>query len=58
MNKSVGATDKHKYRLIAISTTMSNELELLMHHKIDSYLYTTDIIWAQCLPQMETVLPT
>ena len=27
---------------IAISTTMSKVLELLMLHKIDSYLYTTD----------------
>ena len=41
-NKSGDATDKHNYRPIAISTTMSKVLELLMQHKIDSYLYTTD----------------
>ena len=41
-NKSVDDTDKHNYRTIAISTTMSKVLELLMLHKIDSYLYTTD----------------
>ena len=41
-NKTGDATDKHNYRPIAISTTMSNVLELLMLHKIDSYLYTTD----------------
>ena len=41
-NKSGDATDKHNYRPIAISTTMSKVLELLMLHKIDSYLYTTD----------------
>ena len=41
-NKSGDATDKHTYRPIAISTTMSKVLELLMLHKIDSYLYTTD----------------
>ena len=41
-NKSGDATDKHKYRPIAISTTMSKVLELLMLHKIDSYLCTTD----------------
>ena len=37
-NKSGDATDKHKYRPIAISTTMSKVLELLMLHNIDSYL--------------------
>ena len=41
-NKSGVATDKHNFRPIAISTTMSKVLELLMLHKIDSYLYTTD----------------
>ena len=41
-NKSRDATDKHNYRPIAISTTTSKVLELLMPHKIDSYLYTTD----------------
>ena len=41
-NKSGDATDKHNYRPIAIRTTMSKVLELLMLHKIDSYLYTTD----------------
>ena len=41
-NKSGHATDKHNYRPIAISTTMSKVLELLMLHKIDSYLFTTD----------------
>ena len=41
-NKSGDATDKHNYRPIAISTTMSKVLELLMLLKIDSYLYTTD----------------
>ena len=41
-NMSGDATDKHNYRPIAISTTMSNVLELLMLHKIDSYLYATD----------------
>ena len=40
-NKSGDATDKHNYRPIAISTTMSKVLELLMLRKIDSYLYTT-----------------
>ena len=41
-NKSGDATDKHNYRLIAISTTMSKVLELVMLHTIDSYLYTID----------------
>ena len=41
-NKSGDATDKHNYRPIAISKTMENVLELLMLHKIDSYLLTTD----------------
>ena len=43
-NKSGDATDKHNDRHIAtrISTTMSKVLELLMLHKIDSYLYFTD----------------
>ncbi len=41
-NKSGDATDKHNYRLIDISTTMSKVLERLMIHTIDSYLYTTD----------------
>ena len=41
-NKSGDASDKHNYRPIVISTTMSKVLELLMLHKIDSYLYTTD----------------
>ncbi len=41
-NKSGDATDKHNYRPIAISTTRSKVLELLMLHKIDSYLFTTD----------------
>ena len=41
-NKSGDATDKHNYRPIAMSTTMSKVLELLMLPKIDSYLYTTD----------------
>ena len=41
-NKSAGATDKHNYRLIAIRTTMSKVLELLMLNKFDSCLYTTD----------------
>ena len=41
-NMSGDATDKHNYRPIAIRTTMSKVLELLMLHKIDSYLYTTD----------------
>ena len=41
-NKSGDATDKHNYRPITISTTMPKVLELLMLHKIDSYLYTTD----------------
>ena len=37
-NKSGDATDKHNYRPIAISKTMSKVLELLMLHKIDYYL--------------------
>ena len=37
-NKSGDATDKHKYRPIAISTTMSKVLELVMLHTIDSCL--------------------
>ena len=41
-SKSGDATDKHNHRHIAISTTMSRVLELLMLHNIDSYLYTTD----------------
>ena len=41
-NKSGDATDKHTYRPIAISTAMSKVLELLILHKIDSHLYTTD----------------
>ena len=41
-NKSGDATDKHNYRLISMSTTMSKELKLLILHNIDSYLYTTD----------------
>ena len=40
-NKSGDATDKHNYRPIAISTTMSNVLELLMLHKMYPYLNTT-----------------
>ena len=36
-NKSEDATEKHNYRPIAISTTMSK----VMLHKIDSYLYIT-----------------
>ena len=42
-NKSGDATDKHNYRAIAISTTMSKVLELLMLHKID-FIYTPLII--------------
>ena len=41
-NKSGDVTDKHNYRPIAKSTTMSKVLELLMLHKIDSYFYTAD----------------
>ena len=41
-NTPGGATDTHNYRPIAITTTMSKVLELLMLHTIDSYLYTTD----------------
>ena len=41
-NKSGDATDKHNHRHIALSTTMSKVLELVMLHTIDSYLYTTD----------------
>ena len=41
-NKSGDANDKHNYRPIAISATTSKVLELLMLHKIDSYLYTAD----------------
>ena len=41
-NKPGDATDKHNYRPIAISTTMSKVLELLILRKIDSYLYTTE----------------
>ena len=41
-NKSGDATDKHNYLSIAISTTMSKVMELLMLHTIDSYLYTSD----------------
>ncbi len=41
-NKSGDAADKHNYRPIATSTTMSKVLELLMLHQVVSYLYTTD----------------
>ena len=41
-NKSGDSTDKHNYQPVAISTTMSKVLELLMLHQIASYLYTTD----------------
>ena len=40
--KSRDTTDKHNYRPIVISTTMSKVLERVILHKIDSYLYTTD----------------
>ena len=43
-NKSGDATDKHNYRPIAISTTMSKVLELLMLHKMYYYLYNTLLI--------------
>ena len=42
-NKSGDATDKHNYRPLAISTTMSKVLELLMLHKL-ILIYTLLII--------------